>query len=138
MNKHTVSTMGTTAVLFGILLLTLGGCAPKPQAEPVVTDKHTSMNALDVTGCYAPEGRKAKGLKFVALGKENAFTLRTAKGKKHQGTFRWEASGRTIRLVQQEKEVAHLFVGEGFVRLEGEGPGAGERLLLQPDATMCR
>ena len=136
MHKHTRNTI--TAGIF-MTLLALGGCAPKQQqAEPATPDKHTSMNALDVTGCYAPESRKGKGLKFVALDKDNAFTLRTAKGKKHQGTFRWEASGRTMRLVQQEKEVAHLFVGEGFVRLEGEGPGAGERLLLQPDATLCR
>ena len=138
MSKHTVNTMGTAVAGIFVALLALGGCAPKPQAEPVKADKHTSMNALDVTGCYAPESPTAKGMKLVALGKDNAFTLRTAKGKKHQGTFRWEASGRTMRLVQQEKEVAHLFAGEGFVRLEGEGPGAGERLLLQPDATLCR
>lgn len=132
MHKYTI-----TAGIF-ITLLALGGCAPKPQPEPVAPDTHTSMNALDASGCYAPENHKAKGLKFVALGKENTFILRTAKGKKHQGTYRWEDSGRTMRLFQQENEVAHLFVGEGFVRLEGNGPGAGERLLLQPDAKMCQ
>ena len=135
MHKYTINTI--TAGFF-MTLLALGGCAPKPQAEPATPDKHTSMNALDVTGCYAPESPTAKGVKFVTLGKDNAFTLRTAQGKKQQGTFRWDASGRTMRLVQQEAEVAHLFVGEGFVRLEGSGPGAGERLLLQPDAKVCR
>ena len=136
MHRYTMNTI--TAGIF-IILLGLGGCAPKQQqAEPVTPDKHTSMNALDVTGCYAPENRTAKGLKFVELGKENTFTLRTAKGKTLQGMFRWDASGRTMRLFQQEAEVAHLFVGEGFVRLEGEGPGAGERLLLQPGAKVCR
>ncbi len=120
------------------LLLAFCGCTPPKQHQPVAPDKHTSMNSLDVAGCYTPENRNAKGMKFVELGRDGTFTLRSTNGQRQQGMFRWDASGRTMRLLQQEKEVALLFVGEGFVRLEGNGPGAGERLLLQPDAKNCR